>query len=289
MSRIGRVWILLWVLGSLSAVANEEPQRTIVWDRLPIQMTLKVGQQRNLVMPKEVRVGVPDNQKDIIDVGAANGVVFLTALQSFEKIFLRVEEPETGIIYPIEISFDPNSPSNDLVIVNPAYVTKPAEKQSDEETTELVNEEDWRSRLVRFASQSIYGLDRLIEPDSEITRVDVDTLNQVDLLNTENVSSTPIKAYRGGGIYVTAFLLQNESPRTINLHLIRDIKYLWLGRVLQHTQLAPKGSDADQTILYLVSEKPIKEILHVKAKKVPPESTTSDGKATSPKRSYRHG
>ncbi|MOA39712.1 hypothetical protein D3C78_1615150 [compost metagenome] len=72
------------------------------------------------------------------------------------------------------------------------------------------------------------------------------------LLPTENVSSTPIAAWRLGDYWVTAVKLRNRGPAMVQLDP-RRLQATLFAAAFQHAFLGPVGSAEDTTIAYLVT------------------------------------
>ncbi|MNO68672.1 hypothetical protein D3C76_595110 [compost metagenome] len=72
------------------------------------------------------------------------------------------------------------------------------------------------------------------------------------LLPTENVSGTPIAAWRLGDYWVTAVKLRNRSSATVQLDP-RRLQAKLFAAAFQHAFLGPVGSAEDTTIAYLVT------------------------------------
>jgi integrating conjugative element protein (TIGR03749 family) len=72
--------------------------------------------------------------------------------------------------------------------------------------------------LTRYAAQSLYAPLRTVESLPGVRRVPLKLRTELPtLLPTENVSSTPIAAWRLGDYWVTAVKLRNRGSETVQL------------------------------------------------------------------------
>ena len=73
-----------------------------------------------------------------------------------------------------------------------------------------------------------------------------------NLLPTENVSGTPIAAWRLGEYWVTAVKLRNRGSVKVQLDP-RQLQAKLFAATFQHDFLGPIGSPEDTTVVYLVT------------------------------------
>ena len=62
-------------------------------------------------------------------------------------------------------------------------------------------------------------------------------------------------AWRAGDLYVTAAKLTNKTDRSQTLDP-RTLRGRWLTAAFQHNRLHEAGSEADRTVVYLISDRP---------------------------------
>ena len=72
------------------------------------------------------------------------------------------------------------------------------------------------------------------------------------------IKATPLASWQSGSLYVTAIELVNTSSQFITLDP-RKIRGEWRTATFQHSRLHPAGSEADNTTLYLISDRPFHE------------------------------
>ena len=279
---------LLCVVSSINALPHASNKlvdsnivsERIIWDKKPIPLQFRIGQERIIHFPTEIRYWLPDSLKSSVTAMSANGVLYLTAQQSFLKTRIRVQEIETQTVYLLDISSDAEGRyPEEVIILNAENI----ENKSKGVITQK-SKNDWYIRLARFAAQSLYAPERLIPSDNEIVHIEVDSTETVPLVRGGNIKVTPIDSWKGSGFYVTAVLIQNTSANNILivddrfnkkvnqlgisnadkeriLYLNTDIRGNWLAAIPQHTVLMTAGTDNDKTTLYLISTRSFMESL----------------------------
>ena len=225
-------------------------------------------QERIIHFPDDVRYWLPDSLKRKVSVVAANGVLYLRALEAFPATRIRVQGLVDQDIYLLDLSAsDAVSISDELVIMKPEAVTNHAKDQKA-----IRQSDDWRVRLTRYAAQQLYSPERLLRGDSQIKRIPIDTTQVVPLIRGQQIEALPIAAWQGGGFTVTAIKLTNKTGQALGLVFddntkadAIDLAYVlrgeWLTAVAQHNFLGAAGDETDTTTLYLVSDRPFAESL----------------------------
>ena len=69
------------------------------------------------------------------------------------------------------------------------------------------------------------------------------------------VEAVPLVAWRASNLYVTAAKLTNKTDRPQTLDP-RTLRGRWLTAAFQHNRLHEAGSEADRTVVYLISDRP---------------------------------
>lgn len=257
-------FFLLSFLAMSSNANNSTPER-VLWDKKPIPLHIQHGHERIIHFPDEIRYWLPDSLQQRITALAANGVLYLQAHAEFPPTRIRVQGLTTQQIYLLDVFADDSpSVSDELIIMEAGQVIN----QAAELKISAV-EEDWTVRLTRYAAQQLYAPERLLKGDVSIKRINVDTV-PTSLLRGANINTTPIGAWKGGGLFITAVKLVNQSSERIDivfnkpekpnaLNLATQLRGRWLTVTPQHLYVDEQGSDADTTVLYLISGQPFVE------------------------------
>ena len=251
----------------VAAEPARAPER-VLWDKRPINIHIQRGQERIIHFPDEVRYWIPDRIKHKVSVLAANGVIYLRALEFFPKTRVRVQGLNDQQIYLLDLTVDDNANvSNKLIVMTPDSTTNHA-KSSIPKTPR----EDWRVRLTRYAAKQLYAPERLLVGDQYIQRIPLSVSTPIPLVRGGSVEALPIAAWQGGGLTITAVKLRNqrhqslqlmfrESNNSNSLNFGQLIRGNWLTATLQHHSLGAKGQPDDTTTLYLISKRSFVESL----------------------------
>jgi integrating conjugative element protein (TIGR03749 family) len=108
--------------------------------------------------------------------------------------------------------------------------------------------------LTRFAAQQMYAPARLLQDLPGVVRVPVKR-EPVALVRGDAVEAMPLVSWRAGDLYVTAAKLTNKTDRPQTLDP-RTLRGRWLTAAFQHNRLHEAGSEADRTVVYLISHRP---------------------------------
>lgn len=88
---------------SLSHAETDTLER-IEWKKIPIRLTLVVGQEQRIEFPASVKVGVPASVQGRLRTQSVNGTVYLLAHAPFETKRLMVRELDSGRIYLFDVT-----------------------------------------------------------------------------------------------------------------------------------------------------------------------------------------
>ena len=265
-SCIQRLFVILLTLASATVLADASER--VLWDKRPINVHLQVGNERIIHFPDDVRYWLPDTVKRQVSVLAANGVLYIRAMEPFPTTRLRIQGLNDQQVYLLDITASEVAAVSDELIV----MTKKNTRNRSKEATAYRTTEDWRIRLTRYAAQQLYAPERLVDGDSAIKRIPVESKTSVPLIRGGLIETVPIASWQGHGLTVTAIRVRNLSRQSLQLQFDRsdslqapDLSYLvrgdWLTATLQHDHLGAMGDEADTTTLYLVSNRSFVESL----------------------------
>lgn len=265
-SCIQRLFVILLTLASSTVLADASER--VLWDKRPINVHLQVGNERIIHFPDDVRYWLPDTVKRHVSVLAANGVLYIRAMEPFPTTRLRIQGLNDQQVYLLDITASEAAAVSDELIV----MTKKNTRNRSKEATAYRTTEDWRIRLTRYAAQQLYAPERLVDGDSAIKRIPVESKTSVPLIRGGLIETVPIASWQGHGLTVTAVRVRNLSRHSLQLQFDRsdslqalDLSYLvrgdWLTATLQHDRLGAMGDETDTTTLYLVSNRSFVESL----------------------------
>lgn len=257
-------------------------EEMVKWDnRQPIKLTLTVGEERTVVFPDNVQVGIPPEIASAsLRTQSVGGAVYWKPSKAFpsQRVYVRLVDsghivlfdlaaadatpgkaavapepmrvlfPEGMDLHPVK-PLDPNAAAS-AATPAPATAAAPDEEAAAPVVTPVT--------LVRFAAQQLYAPQRLLRDLPGINRV---PMRAPKIMNTlyrgDEVQGIPVASWSGGGYYVTAVKLINQTEGVVHLdprRLRGDLLYA----AFQHKSLTlgPKGTETDTTSVYLVTERP---------------------------------
>lgn len=262
---------VLTLLGLLAVAAVPAVQAVEIlrWERMPLAVPLKVGQERIVFVDRNVRVGVPAGVGERLRVQSAGGAVYLRASEPIEPTRLQLQDADTGALILLDIAAEPakdgEAELEPVRIVEgnstPArYGDQPGD--TDEAPARAQDQAGARAArretpvpvvLTRFAAQNLYAPLRTVEPLPGVMRVNLRRdLALGTLMPTQPVHAVALASWRLEDQWVTAVRLTNNSSGWITLDP-RILQGDFLTATFQHEALGPRGTPEDTTVLYLVT------------------------------------
>ena len=252
--------LVLWLgIGLLlmqsTAHAEMEGIERIEWDKTPIRLDLRVGQERWVHFPGSVKIGLPASLQPLLRTQSVNGTVYFLANAPFDATRIMARTIDSGQIYLFDVSASKEGGQTHPLQL---FVKRAGESGEDSAASSVAPNTPTGNysyvALTRFAAQQLYAPARLLRDLPGIVRVPV-TRDPVSLLRGGIVDATPLVAWRAGSLYVTALKLTNRTDRPQALDP-RDLRGTWLTATFQHNRLLAAGSEADTTAVYQISARP---------------------------------
>lgn len=270
--RIGIAMVVLMTL--LVADVRTTSAETLVWRKTPITVDLIVGVEQMLTLPADGAVGLPPMlaNANVFRTLATGGALYWTALEPFETERIQVRL-QTGEF----LLFDVNART---VKAPPAKVSTLSIVMEGENAQARAG--DWNMpatatifELIRYAAQSIYSPQRLIAPVPGVKAVPLGlsgNFNQLyDQGDLQGLVIQPLQAWSSGELYVTAFVVTNEhsQPITLDNRKVRHSPYArrtgvdphFVASAFYDSQLPPRGASDNRTILFVVTDRPIRSVI----------------------------
>jgi integrating conjugative element protein (TIGR03749 family) len=242
---------LCLALFSLAAVAAEPVER-IPWQKTPIPIDLQVGTERLVHFPGAVTIGMPAALEGLIRIQSIAGTVYLLARQSFASTRLIIRGVDDGRIYLLDLSASvEGAEGGPIEIFDPD--TEHAGQGEGAPDPSAAPAYGYVT-LTRFAAQQLYAPARLLSELPGMVRVPLKR-EPVRLLRGDVVEAMPLIAWRAGDLYLTAVKLTNQTRRPQTLDP-RNLRGQWLAATFQHNRLHAAGTEADRTVVYLISARP---------------------------------
>lgn len=246
------------LLGVLQeAYANETESSTVehlIWDHTPIVIALAVGKERmvSFSYPVSVENTEPSLTTDKLKLINNQGVLYLTALQPFERTRLLVKNNQTGQVILVDVQGQAQAPSHPLQIIDSVNTAAKAPLFSD---TVSDNEDSGLSfiALNRFALQQFYAPSRLLVIPAGMNRVPMHTQKIVHLVANDNVLAMPLASWRYHSQTITAILLRNLNTTAIHLTPEEILGRFKTCVFYPREDLSPKSKGHDSTTVFLIS------------------------------------
>ncbi|MDE9557697.1 TIGR03749 family integrating conjugative element protein [Xenorhabdus bovienii] len=236
------------VLFSLGAKADE----LMKWERIPLSIALKVGQERIIFADRNVRVGLSPSLSDKLRVQSSGGAVYLKASQSFPSTRLQLQDSENGEIILLDITATKMGPTEPVRILYPDEKSS-APKEGSPHQRKSALSAPIPVVLTRYAAQQLYAPLRTVEPVTGIHPVSLHLPGSITTLYpSEPIAVSPLAGWGVRNYTVVALKLRNAAKRNITLDP-RALQGQFVAATFQHRWLGEAGTPEDTTVLYLVT------------------------------------
>nr|WP_297354169.1 TIGR03749 family integrating conjugative element protein [uncultured Caldimonas sp.] len=231
-------------------------EEVLHWQRLPLRVALIVGQERVILVDRNVRIGLPSALTEGLRAQSAGGAVYLLADAPLPPSRVELQDVDTGSVILLDVSAEAakqgQAALQPLRIVSSSSGTaapvdggKSAPPASPATPLPVV--------LTRYAAQSLYAPLRTIDPVPGIVPVSLaGALPLETLLPTLPVRAEGMAAWRLADLWVSAVRLTNNSAQPVALDP-RALQGDFVAATFQHPDLGPAGAPSDTTVVYLVT------------------------------------
>lgn len=249
-------------LGESSLVkdSTQTQDEHVVWNKLPIQFSVPVNQERLISFPDHVKVMNTDESLTQEKVSILNnaGTLYIKAHTTFDPVRLRVILKETGEVILLDLSAVTAGDDNpvDVVLASSAPVHQD-NHQRDAQNNEVANVVS----LTRYGIQQLYSPARLLEANSTFYRTPMYADKTVNFYYGDSITAFPLISWRGGDLYVTAVLLRNRLGQPLGLNP-QNFSGCWKSiSFYPSNQLQATGQKQDRTTAFVVSSSPFGDAL----------------------------
>lgn len=244
------LWLfaLLMLSAGIAQAAPEVAER-IAWRKTPIAIELPVGTERLVHFPGAVKVGVPPQLQGVLRIQSIAGTAYLLAHQPFTSTRVIVRGLDDGQVYLLDLSASEESAGNAPIEI--FLPDQPTAEHQETESAPSAPPQYGYVALTRFAAQQLYAPARLLKELPGVMREPIKR-EPVALVRGGGVEAVPLIAWRAGDLFLTAVKLTNKTDRPQTLDP-RTLRGSWLTAAFQHNRLHAAGSEADRTVVYLVS------------------------------------
>lgn len=241
----------------------------IHYENIPVTIELRQGEERTIHFGDHVQVGMTKGQqlKKLFRVQSAQGAIHLLPYQPFDKQRIQVKRLDGRVVLLDLIAAKENKNASPMEDVRIYLSTEDTVENSLGDEGESIEPEApiiTPVNLTRFASQLLYGPSRLHKDVPGITETTLGVGGAIRLFKGANKYKTiskPVIAYQGGGYFLAGIHIKNISAEKVTLNYL-ELNVPFSHATFQHHSLNRNGSPGDSTVLYLISEIPLKEVLY---------------------------
>ena len=226
----------------------------ISWNKVPVEIALKIGAETQIQFPALVRVGVPNSLKSVLRTQSIADTVYFQASAGFDMTRVVVQTRDGLRTYLLDVSATADAEPKSILRLTDSSTPALVEREPSTEASASPEANIDPVGLTRFAAQQLYAPSRLLHDYPGVVREPVRS-DPVGLLRSGAVSATPLIAWRSASLHLTAVKLRNVTATPIELDP-RALRGEWLTATFQHNRLLAAGDEADQTVVYLVSRQP---------------------------------
>ena len=230
--------------------SNADRIEHTLFDRRPVAVTLHVDQERLVRLPFPVMLEVPPELTGVLEAQMIEDTAYLTALAPIKRSRVLAHALDGSAVIPLDIhASGKGDPKPELEVHYPSAESAGAIGGAGADPSEPARPD--MVQLTRHAAQALYSPRRLLKPLPGVRQVEV-SRSPVVLYRDAKVVTAPLGAWTSGELFVTAVRFSNASSEALELDMER-LRGRWIAATPQHWRLHPRGSEADTTVVYLVS------------------------------------
>ncbi|CAM3618744.1 integrating conjugative element protein [Rouxiella silvae] len=251
---------LLGLCLAINPFTTVQAEELLKWERIPLQIPLKIGVERIIFVDKNMRVGLPQALNGKLRVQSTGGAVYLKAEDAFPPTRLQLQDVENGEIILFDV--DAKSSGTDepirLVYRNDSSATSrtpPSDVNTGDEfdsAKQVRYDAPVAVILTRYAAQNLYGPLRTVEGVNGIRQVSVKLPPRMTpLYPSKAVEVSPMASWSLSNMTVLALKLRNQVKEKLLLDP-RELEGHFISATFQHRWLGSSGTPEDTTMLYLI-------------------------------------
>lgn len=229
----------------------------VVWDKSPINIKLPLEKERMVVFQGPVKL-VHNELEGFAIIQKTKDTFYIKALRDFAPKSVVVRVIPDGEIIKLNVSADASTMNKAPVMILSKDSRTTANDTVSTEAGIPIN----TITLTRFAIQSLYAPERVLEMPQGVGRVAMNTHKTVNLVSGGSVMAHPLLSFGGDGLTVTAIRINNLMSKTQEIE--PDMLYgKWESIAFYPSNaLAPRGRQGDETIVFVTSNKPFGDALN---------------------------
>jgi integrating conjugative element protein (TIGR03749 family) len=246
-------YLMLVASCSVNALTNA---LHLVWEKTPLHISLPIGKERTIVFPSNITILHNElKQGGLAVISKASNTLYVKSLTEFNEKTVFVEIDENGEKIKINFSStDANSSTRPIEVEVNGLQSQNQESQENSKINPI--------SLTRFAIQSLYTPERVVEKVDGIGRVAMQTSKTVNIIYGGAVISHPLISFGGNGLVVTAVEIKNNISQSVKLTPQMVIGKWESASFYPSNRLSPRGSYGDKTTLFVTSDRSFGEALY---------------------------
>jgi integrating conjugative element protein (TIGR03749 family) len=263
-------WLFFAILMATGVVQADEH---IVWDKSPIDISLGVGSERQLVFPEPVQIGITQSAKArFATLSSVGNRVFIEPLVEFEKQRILVKGTETGITFVLYLSTTSQDDLEPVVNIHVERVPNKEQSRTSNPKRDATSQKINSYRFLgQYIAQQLYAPERLVKNVNGIQRVSVPGKTFRSFFRCtarsracSSVIAKPIVSFKTNRLYASAIEVRNTSAYPVD-NDPRLVKALRSGTLLAsipiHGRLLPAtyGNKA-RSVMIVIHKRPLHEM-----------------------------
>ncbi|MCK0508630.1 TIGR03749 family integrating conjugative element protein [Aromatoleum anaerobium] len=223
-----------------------------LFERLPVHVLLAPDAERLVHFPFVALMDLPPGLEGLLEVQIIEDTAYLTANAPFPRARVHVQAIDGTAKIPLDIEA-----AEGVAVAPMLQVHLPSGDDADDVASTGSREAPTVDmiELTRYAAKTLYAPSRLVPVLPGVQQEPVDRKTVPGLYRGAEVETAPLGAWSSGSLHVTAVRFTNRSDRPLELD-IEQLRGRWIAATPQHWRLLPRGSEADTTAVYLISDRP---------------------------------
>lgn len=229
----------------------------VVWDKSPINIKLPLEKERMVVFQGPVEL-IHNELEGFAIIQKTKDTFYIKALSAFAPKSVVVRVIPDGEVIKLNVNADASYINKTPIQI----ISKDATTTSHDEVSTSPGMPINYITLTRFAIQSLYAPERVLEMPQGVGRVAMNTQKTVNLISGGGVMAHPLLSFGGDGLTVTAIRINNllSKPQEIEPDMLHG---KWESIAFYPSNaLAPKGKEGDESVVFVTSNKPFGDALN---------------------------
>ena len=249
--------ILLALIGCTTlSFAAEGKEEHVVWNKRPISFEIPLGSERIINFSEPVTLKESELTSNEVALSIHNGAVYIKSLDTFEPKRAEFVLSKSGQVVIVDVASSERFKDGAMlsVLTEQENTHAQAPFEGNQQSLNYVS-------LTRFAIQSLYSPERLLEMPNGIVRAPMYTHKTVSLVYGDKVIARPLISWSGGGLFVTAVMLKNKLSKEVVLDPRSLIGQWQTATFYPSNKMSAQGALNDSVTVFVTSSLPFGKAL----------------------------